>query len=371
MLIRLMTAIALAATMAACAHAGPGPVVAAIPAPNVYAGRAPIEEAPLVETGLLAELPANAPPGECYARVGVPSGPAAPPPPVAQATWVQTAGPPGSPGPIWCLVPVCQQCVSAPPPAPEMKYGWIRVICEKDLTVDRVRKVQTKLHDRGYYQGPVTGSYDQTTATAVSRFQEQAHISHGGYLSIQTVEALDSNAVYAQPSVQVAASASASGNASASVAVGAAPPVVAYGQQYGQSAQYSQYSSQYGGYSATYGAGAYPQVQTYPPVSYAQPQYGQPQYAAPQYAAPQYPQVGYPQPGYPPMAYPQPGYGYPQQAGYGGAGVAAAAAAAASGGGGGNYGVQYGGRGLPEPAYRGRTAVQDGFLTWPSKQAFY
>jgi hypothetical protein len=37
--------------------------------------------------------------------------------------WVQTPGPPGAPGPIWCLVPTASH---APPPV--VQDGWIRVV---------------------------------------------------------------------------------------------------------------------------------------------------------------------------------------------------------------------------------------------------
>jgi hypothetical protein len=134
--------------------------------------------------GLLAELPADAPPGDCYAHVRVRGREA--PPQVGGAVWVQTPGPPGAPGPIWCLVPTASH---APPPM--MQEGWIRVVCDRDVTPDRVRSLQRHLHDRGFYQGPESGEYDRPTADAVGRFQRHAHIDHGGYLSLETWEALN------------------------------------------------------------------------------------------------------------------------------------------------------------------------------------
>lgn len=167
---RVVALAALAAlSVAGCAHAGGG-----------Y-GRGEI----------LAELPENAPPGECYARVRAPD--AAPPPALQGAHWVMTPGPYGSPGPVWCLV------ASGPAPAPAAaieRYGWIRVLCDQDVTPDRIRQVQRRLHDRGYYRGDFNGRYDAATAAAVTRFQSSARIEHGGYLSLDTLQALDARDGY-------------------------------------------------------------------------------------------------------------------------------------------------------------------------------
>ena len=44
--------------------------------------------------------------------------------------------------------------MSAPPADIPVRYGWIRVICEKDLTPEpKIRHVQGELHERGFYQG--------------------------------------------------------------------------------------------------------------------------------------------------------------------------------------------------------------------------
>lgn len=137
---------------------------------------------------LLATLPADAPPGDCYARVRVPGEPIEAPPVATGARWVMTPGPYGSPGPIWCLVPTGFQ---AQAPIPTMREGWIRVLCEQDATEDRIRGVQRRLHERGYYDGPMSGDYDAGTRAAVGRFQDEARLDHGGYLSLDTLDALD------------------------------------------------------------------------------------------------------------------------------------------------------------------------------------
>lgn len=148
------------------------------------------------DNGLLAELPAHAPPGECYARVRIPGEPAGPPPMVRGARWEQTPGPPGSPGPVWCLVPTI--AVAAPlPPAPD-RFGWIRVLCDSDATPARIGRLQRELHEQGDYRGEFTGRYDARTAEAVSSFQTRRHIRHGGYLSLETLQALDDGPAYGE-----------------------------------------------------------------------------------------------------------------------------------------------------------------------------
>jgi peptidoglycan hydrolase-like protein with peptidoglycan-binding domain len=84
------------------------------------------------------------------------------------------------------------------------RLGWIRVICERDATPETIRHVQRRLSAHGYYQGPYNGRYDAETARGVARFQQERHIRHGGYLSVQTVEALDAGPpIVAPPAVLV------------------------------------------------------------------------------------------------------------------------------------------------------------------------
>jgi hypothetical protein len=153
------------------------------------AGCANADVGPGPDSRILAALPADAPPGECYARVVVPGEPVGPPPVAQGARWVLSPGPAGSPGPIWCLVPTGP--VAGPPPQPIARYGWIRVLCDRDATPARIGRIQRQLYERGYYRGEVSGDYDRATAEALARFQAGAHINDGGYLSLETLQALD------------------------------------------------------------------------------------------------------------------------------------------------------------------------------------
>jgi len=276
---------------------------------------------------VLAELPENAPPGECYARVRAPD--AAPPPALQGAHWVMTPGPYGSPGPIWCLIP------TGPAPAPAAaieRYGWIRVLCDQDATPDRIREVQRRLHERGYYRGGFSGRYDAATAAAVTRFQSGARIEHGGYLSLETLQALDAR----------------DGSAASSAGY-------AYGYSSGYAQQSAYEASSYGyGYGASAPVSPCLQACAYPPqpAPFVQP-------ALPCCMAPPPPPPPPPRPccvtvqPVQPCCYGGAGYGYGYSAGsYWGGPLPQA-------------------YGRPVPAYAsGMSAVQNGWLTWQGKSTY-
>jgi hypothetical protein len=192
-----ITFLALSTAFAAQASA---PLAVQAQAP-VLAG-APAYLSALPDVGPNDAPPDGAPPGaghakECYAKVKFGAQYSVAPPTGPHFSWRQEPGPPGAPGPIWCLVPD----VTAPQRvliSPE-RYGWIRVLCDTEATAARIVGVQRQLSAAGVYQGPVDGRYDSTTTAAVERFQAQRHIEDRGYLSYATLSALS---VYSQTSYQ-------------------------------------------------------------------------------------------------------------------------------------------------------------------------
>ncbi|MEO6339311.1 MAG: peptidoglycan-binding domain-containing protein [Caulobacteraceae bacterium] len=250
--------------------------------------------------GILADLPANAPPGECYAKVRYEAEPVGPPPVALGAQWVQTPGPPGSPGPIWCLVPTGPQAVQAPP---ALRFGWIRVLCDGDITEDRVRHLQHRLHDHGVYRGEFNGAYDSGTAAAVGEFQQRSHLAHGGYLSLDTVDALESPPEAYRPAPPPPPPSIRPHGDYARAAPPPEPPPERRFHDHGASGGHgaygeSCYSESHS--SQSYSAPGYYQQAPYPPQAYSQG------YAQGVYSQGSYPQGGYgPPPGYAPPA----GYG--------------------------------------------------------------
>jgi hypothetical protein len=147
------------------------------------------------------DTPSNdGPPGaghakECYAKVKFGAQYSLEPPAGPHYSWRQEPGPPGSPGPIWCLVldPSAPQRVMISPE----RYGWVRILCDTEATSALIVNVQRQLYAAGVYRGPFDGRYDSNTMAAVARFQAQRHIEDRGYLSYATLTALS---VYSQTS---------------------------------------------------------------------------------------------------------------------------------------------------------------------------
>jgi len=137
--------------------------------------------------------PSDAPPDaahakECYAKVKFGAQYGLAPPTGPHFSWRQEPGPPGAPGPIWCLVPdvaAPQQVLISPE-----RYGWVRILCDTEATSARIGGVQRQLSAAGVYQGSIDGRYGADTTAAVQRFQAQRHIEDRGYLSYATISAL-------------------------------------------------------------------------------------------------------------------------------------------------------------------------------------
>lgn len=175
------------APLAACASSPPSGYATARIASGDGAGPGP---GPVREDdGLLPEPPANARAGQCFAKVVVPGQPVYGPPSGPHLKWVQSPPQPGTIGPVWCQVweQGYEPTISYTPE----RYGWIRVICDKDATREKIGHIQRRLHDWGYYNGGYGGEYDQSTAEAVKHFQAERRIEHGGYLSYKTMEMLE------------------------------------------------------------------------------------------------------------------------------------------------------------------------------------
>lgn len=177
-LLAALTALAIQASAPSAAQAQATPLAGA-PASAAYAPFAPLPGGPPPEAGHGRE---------CYAKVKFSAQYGIAPPTGPHFSWRQEPGPPGSPGPIWCLVPEVgapQQILISPE-----RYGWIRLLCDADATPARIAGIQRQLSAAGVYQGPFDGRYDLNTTVAVQRFQDQRHIEDRGYLSYATLSAL-------------------------------------------------------------------------------------------------------------------------------------------------------------------------------------
>ena len=331
MITRLFTAALVAAAIGAPAQAY---------SPQSHGGR----------TDILSELPRNAPPGECYARVKVPGERVSAPPVMQGAQWVMVPGPPGSPGPIWCLVPTGAQPVAYETPA---RYGWIRVLCDDDMTADRVSGVQRSLHQRGYYRGQVSGRYDEATSQALTRFQSAHGLNHGGYMSLDTLSALGEPGGYARSGGYERSYSSPTGYGYASKSYS----TEGYDTGWQVSGGYPAYAATqaYGGGYAHAGAGVYTGTVAQPGYGYSHQGYQergyagsyQPGYPCVQSCLPPLP----PPPPAPPCCVPPPCCAYPGSYGHQG-GIST----------GYGYSSSY--------AASSSSAVQGGWLHWQGKSGY-
>jgi hypothetical protein len=70
--------------------------------------------------------------------------------------------------------------------------SWQEVVCDKDLTGSRVRRIQDALRTRGFDPGPSDDVFGAKTRAALHKFQEANNLPVGG-LDAKTLEALGVN----------------------------------------------------------------------------------------------------------------------------------------------------------------------------------
>ena len=68
--------------------------------------------------------------------------------------------------------------------------AWRSILCETNMTRNRIGQIQQALVDKGYKPGPVDGVIGKQTIAAVNAFQRDNELPVDRYLNIQTVEAL-------------------------------------------------------------------------------------------------------------------------------------------------------------------------------------
>jgi len=54
-----------------------------------------------------------------------------------------------------------------------------------------VERLQERLKEFGFYDGRVTGEFDEETVNAVKRFQEEEGLAADGFVGLMTLHALD------------------------------------------------------------------------------------------------------------------------------------------------------------------------------------
>ncbi|PHR56070.1 MAG: hypothetical protein COA47_13350 [Robiginitomaculum sp.] len=81
-------------------------------------------------------------------------------------------------------------------------FSWVKVLCETNATPAAISEVQTLLHNQGFYHGQINGNINRSTEAAIGQYQQQMHIPHGGFLSLQTIDSLRAGHQTPAPIVQ-------------------------------------------------------------------------------------------------------------------------------------------------------------------------
>lgn len=62
----------------------------------------------------------------------------------------------------------------------ERKLEWAEVLCEVNLTRDKIREIQNALQSRGYNPGKIDGIYGRGTRNAIKAYQSRNNLGTGG-----------------------------------------------------------------------------------------------------------------------------------------------------------------------------------------------
>ena len=90
-------------------------------------------------------------------------------------------------------MPVLYQTVTEKVKVTDEQTRWEEILCEREMTDCRVFKIQRSLTRGGYNPGPIDGIIGQQTMAAVKDFQKDFNLTIADHLTVETVNALDTN----------------------------------------------------------------------------------------------------------------------------------------------------------------------------------
>lgn len=88
------------------------------------------------------------------------------------------------------VIPAIEKTVSTQELEKAGHMEWRSILCETNMTNDRLRQIQMALKDRGYEPGPIDGVIGRETIAAVNKFQQDKSLPVDRYLNIATLKAL-------------------------------------------------------------------------------------------------------------------------------------------------------------------------------------
>lgn len=70
------------------------------------------------------------------------------------------------------------------------RMEWRSILCETNMTNDRITDIQTALKDKGYNPGPIDGVVGTETMKAMNEFQKDNNLPIDKYLNVESIRAL-------------------------------------------------------------------------------------------------------------------------------------------------------------------------------------
>lgn len=88
------------------------------------------------------------------------------------------------------VIPAIEKTVSRQELEQKGHMQWRSILCETNMTTDRLRQIQVALDERGYNPGKIDGVIGRETIEAVNKFQKDKDLPVDRYLNIETLKAL-------------------------------------------------------------------------------------------------------------------------------------------------------------------------------------
>jgi peptidoglycan hydrolase-like protein with peptidoglycan-binding domain len=87
-------------------------------------------------------------------------------------------------------IPATYQTVTKQVKTSEGQMEWREILCQTNMTSDRISDIQSALLTKGFNPGPIDGVIGSRTMAAVNNFQKANKLPVDKYLNVATVNAL-------------------------------------------------------------------------------------------------------------------------------------------------------------------------------------
>lgn len=73
------------------------------------------------------------------------------------------------------------------------RVSWIPVLCDVNLTTEKLKAIQTALRNAGFNPGPIDGKFGRKTVQAIKQYQRRHRLTQSAGINIETIEHLGVN----------------------------------------------------------------------------------------------------------------------------------------------------------------------------------